>query len=201
MHTEGLLLTREVDAGRRQSEVLMGPLQEALAHAGRGEIGLVIAGTGPGSYNGVRVGIASGQGIALVHRCPAVGICSLEALPVVRSGVRCLALGDARRGTFFTLEICGSKLSGVPELLGHEKFLQRVRAALEEGANLVTLEDPARLRLPEGLPGRVEMGVPSAELLLKAWVERSEAERAVLLQRPPQPFYLRPPHITTPSSG
>ena len=189
-----LVFSAAVEAGRRQSEVLMGPLQEALAYVLRGVIEFVLVGTGPGSYNGARVGIAAGQGISLVHECPAIGVCSLEALATVRAGGSCLALGDARRETFFTLELREGRLSGTPDLLEHADFVQKVESAAEEGASLVTLEDPARLRLPGSL--EVELAVPSAERLLAAWASKSEAEQAELAAIPPEPFYLRPPHIT-----
>ena len=66
------------------------------------------------------------------------------------------------------------------------------------GARLVTLEDPRRLGLPETLGGRVEPALPRAALLLAAWAEREPGERAALAESPAQPFYLRPPMITSP---
>ena len=192
---EGAIFSAEFELDRRPSELLLEPLQEALGLAGKGLIELVLIGTGPGSYNGARVGIAAGQGVAIVHQCPAVGISSPEALADVRAGGPCLVLGDARRGTFFTLELREGKLAGNPCLSDHVGFSQRVDAARDSGWTLVSLEDPARL----DLPGHdVRLGVPSAELLLQAWRVRSEEERRELRKAPPEPFYLRPPHITRP---
>ena len=189
------IFSAEFEAGRRPSEHLLGPLQEALGHVGDGLVGLVLIGTGPGSYNGARVGIAAGQGIAIVHRCPAVGISSLEALAEVRAGGPCLVLGDARRETFFTWELREGKAIGNPALSDHMEFRQRVDTAVDCGWTLVSMEDPARL----DLPGRdVRRGVPSAGLLLEAWRMRSEEEREELRGGAPEPFYLRPPHITEP---
>ncbi|MAT46872.1 MAG: tRNA (adenosine(37)-N6)-threonylcarbamoyltransferase complex dimerization subunit type 1 TsaB, partial [Verrucomicrobiaceae bacterium] len=71
-----IIFSSEFEAGRRPSELLPRILQEALGHVGSGSVELVLIGTGPGSYNGARVGIASGQGIAIVHQCPVVGISS-----------------------------------------------------------------------------------------------------------------------------
>ena len=188
----------EVEAGGRQSGVLMGPVQEALARVGGAVIEVVVVGTGPGSYNGARVGIAAGQGVAMVHGCPAVGVCSLEALAAVQAGGACLALGDARRGTYFTIALREGRLSGSPELLEVEEFVARVRAGVEEGASLLTLEEVDRLPLPEDLAGRVVRVAPTAGRLLEAWEAKGEEEQAVLLARPPQPFYLREAHITKP---
>lgn len=192
-----LIFEAEVDAGRRQSEVLIGPVQEAVDALGDEPLAVVVVGTGPGSYNGARVGIACGQGIALVHDCPVVGVTSLEALGPVRSMDPCLALGDARRGTFFTASLRDGELSADPDLLDHERFVKKAAEAAAH-AHLLTLEEPSRLRLPEDLAGQVQQVAPSAPLLLDAWVAMKADRRAVLLQTPPQPFYLRPPHITKP---
>ena len=193
-----IIFSSEFEAGRRPSELLPRILQEALGHVGSGSVELVLIGTGPGSYNGARVGIASGQGIAIVHRCPVVGISSLEGLAAVRSGVPCLALGDARRGTFFTLELKEGKLAGSPSLLEHPEFQRRAGEAGGRDWTLVSLEEPQRLDLPDH---DVLVEVPSAALLLEAWQERSPEEQQKLLEIPPEPFYLRAPHITQPKRG
>ncbi len=195
---EEIIFNRKFEAGRRPSELLPRILREALGHVGSGSVELVLIGTGPGSYNGARVGIAAGQGIAIVHQCPVVGISSLEGLAVVRSGVPCLALGDARRGTFFTLELMEGKLAGSPSLLEHLEFRQRAGVAAGRDWTLVSLEGPERLDLPGH---EVLVEVPSAALLFQAWEERSLEEQQKLREIPPEPFYLRAPHITQPRRG
>ena len=132
--------------------------------------------------------------VALVHDCPAIGVCSLEALAKVRAGGKCLALGDARRGSFFSIELCGGVLSGKPDIVDHEPFMQKVSSASRLGVDLLTLEDPGRLKLPAEM--EIEWATPCATRLLEAWAAKSEKEREVLLGIPPEPFYLRPPHIT-----
>ena len=62
---------------------------------------------GPGSFTGVRVGIAAARGLALALDIPAIGIGSLDALalPVVRSGNAgtVVAALDAKRHEVFVL--------------------------------------------------------------------------------------------------
>ena len=194
-----LVAERVVEASRNHSTVLGAPLAEVLAELPEREaLAEVVIATGPGSYNGARVGIAAGQGVALVHGCAAVGLPSLEAVPQVREGGSGLALGDARRGSFFVLALEGGRVRGEPELLEHEAFLRRAETAREEGAWLCSLEDPARLRLPGALEREVRWATPEARLVLAAWDSRSSVERDRLRETPPQPFYLRPPHITEP---
>jgi tRNA threonylcarbamoyl adenosine modification protein YeaZ len=61
-------------------------------------------GVGPGSFTGLRVGIAIAQGIAVGLDIPVFGVSSLEAMahaaPARRPGLRC-ALLDARRSEVF----------------------------------------------------------------------------------------------------
>ena len=186
--------------GSRQSEILMDPLGKVLNQVPKGEgLRLVIVGTGPGSYNGARVGIAAGQGVALTHDCPTVGLCSLEALEPVRAGTPCLAVGDARRGSFSAMVLREGRLSGEPELLEEEAFVARVEAALSAGERIVTMEDPERL--PEVVRQHCHVEMPVAGLLLHAWAARGEEEQQALLERPPQPFYLRPPYVTKPAGS
>jgi hypothetical protein len=58
------------------------------------------------------------------------------------------------------------------------------------------LEGPERRQLSAELAARVELAVPSAALLLEAWWAKSVGARVELRKKPPEPFYLRPPHIT-----
>lgn len=59
---------------------------------------------GPGSFSGVRVGLATVKGMALALQKPIVGICSLElaAYDVLKSTETGIVLMDAKRGQVFT---------------------------------------------------------------------------------------------------
>ena len=59
----------------------------------------VVVGTGPGGYTGLRIGIASGRGLAAALGIPVGGVSTLHAL-LCGDGVE-LALIDARRGQVF----------------------------------------------------------------------------------------------------
>lgn len=69
-------------AARGHSELLAPAIEGCLADAGitaRG-IGAVVAGTGPGPYTGLRVGLVSAAAFADAVGIPAYGVCSLDAL-------------------------------------------------------------------------------------------------------------------------
>ncbi len=69
-------------------------------------IELIGVGTGPGSFTGIRAGIAAARGLALPSKLPIKGISSFDALartalPEMTADVVCV-LGDARRGEVYS---------------------------------------------------------------------------------------------------
>jgi tRNA threonylcarbamoyladenosine biosynthesis protein TsaB len=65
------------------------------------QIDLFAAASGPGSFTGVRVGLAAMKGLAEVLGKPVAGVSTLEAVTECGGCARRLALIDARRGEVF----------------------------------------------------------------------------------------------------
>jgi tRNA threonylcarbamoyladenosine biosynthesis protein TsaB len=67
------------------------------------ELGAVAVGVGPGSFTGLRIGMATGKGIAFAAGCPMWGVSSLRALAwELRGGDRpIVAALDARKGELY----------------------------------------------------------------------------------------------------
>ena len=180
---------------RSHNALLFAPLDRALARLEPGEkLAGVVIGTGPGSYSGTRVGIAAGQGVALVHGCPAAGLSSLLAVPSAAGGLA-LAVGDARRGSGWRASIDGGRLAGAPELRGVAELMEEVRSARQAGHAVFSLEPVDQI----GLEVTVEQ--PDAVRLAAAWLALDDAARVELEAVPPQPAYLRPPHVTLRKAG
>lgn len=72
-------------------------------NAGQLPLGAVFVGLGPGSYTGLRVGIATALGLARASGAPVFGLCSFEALAFgeLRAGEEGTVALDARAGRFY----------------------------------------------------------------------------------------------------
>ncbi|HVY92259.1 MAG TPA: tRNA (adenosine(37)-N6)-threonylcarbamoyltransferase complex dimerization subunit type 1 TsaB [Bryobacteraceae bacterium] len=84
-------------------QTLFGELETLLARCGvrLADIGLYAAGCGPGSFTGVRIGLAAVKGLAEVTGKPALGISNLAALAAGGSAELRAAVIDARRGEVY----------------------------------------------------------------------------------------------------
>ncbi|MCO5145712.1 MAG: tRNA (adenosine(37)-N6)-threonylcarbamoyltransferase complex dimerization subunit type 1 TsaB [Aquamicrobium sp.] len=71
-----------LELGKGHAERLVAVIDEALAKAGStyADLGAIVVAVGPGSFTGVRVGVAAARGLALALGVPAVGVTTLEAL-------------------------------------------------------------------------------------------------------------------------
>lgn len=191
---DGSIQQRIFSSDRNHNALLFEPLQELLA--GDGNPSLVLVGSGPGSYSGTRVGIAAAQGIAIAMGCPAVAVPSILAVPSAANGARCLAIGDARRGSFWTARLGDYRLLEVPSLCDAEELGQRIAQAAADGFAVFSFEDTARFPLTENLSALVKIEIPDATCLWLAWCGTDEETRRKWSAEIPQPLYLKPPHIT-----
>ena len=186
----GVRARKSFQSERSQECDLFGPLQEILGNLSDNEkLSAIVIGTGPGSYNGARVGIAAAQAIAQVHGCRVAGLCSFEGVAEVENNDTVWAAGDARRGSYFLMPVEKGRAQTPPRLLEENEFLSEV--AKVNGPK-VTFESPERL--PDGV--ECHESHSSAEGLLKSWLARLPEEQEELLNAPVEAFYLRPPHIT-----
>jgi tRNA threonylcarbamoyladenosine biosynthesis protein TsaB len=69
--------------------------------ASAGDVDVLAVGTGPGSFTGVRIGLATARGLALALDVPAAGVSTLDALAAGAPGA--VPVIDARRGEVFVL--------------------------------------------------------------------------------------------------
>lgn len=103
---ERVLEERDVEpdsTGRpRHARELLTAVEEVLSGSG-GWDGLdkIAVGLGPGTFTGLRIGIATARSLAQARGVPVVGVSSLRALAANAAGSRVLAVLDARRTEAF----------------------------------------------------------------------------------------------------
>jgi len=94
------------DGRPRHAPALMKTIEEVVELAGGWEvIGRLAVGLGPGSFTGLRIGIATARALAQGRGLPIAGVSSTAALAAAcledTGERRCLAVIDARRGEVF----------------------------------------------------------------------------------------------------
>jgi tRNA threonylcarbamoyladenosine biosynthesis protein TsaB len=142
------------EGGRPGHQARLLPLaEELLAGAGLawGDIDRVVVGLGPGTYTGLRVGVATARALAQSLGLEIVGVSSSMALAhaAFRSGHAgpLLTLVDARRSELFVAAYAPSRsTSGLPEVLGEPRpvpvaELAEALGELETNAGIALGED------------------------------------------------------------
>jgi tRNA threonylcarbamoyladenosine biosynthesis protein TsaB len=96
-------------------QVLFSRLAELLARHGlkTADVDCFAAASGPGSFTGVRIGLAAIKGLAEAHAKPAVAVSNLAAMSRFGSAPRRAVVLDARRGEVYgaVYDACGPAVS------------------------------------------------------------------------------------------
>lgn len=181
----------EFASQRTHHSLLFDPLRRALQEAGD-DLDLIVVGTGPGSYTGVRIAIAAAHGIALARGIPVIGWPSIT-VPEAAGNLRSFAVfGDARRNSYYFAVIDDGELRGTLELLDEPSARARLRDG--SGLRLFSLDET----LPPWTDGMVARSRPSAELLARKAAQLSVDQVKRLSEGPIEPCYVREAFVTSP---
>jgi tRNA threonylcarbamoyladenosine biosynthesis protein TsaB len=200
----GQVLARRQSAQRHgQAEILLPMIEAALSEAGLGYDGLAAIATtiGPGSFTGLRAGLAAARGIALATGLPAAGIGAFDAAAHAtasgeRRGRSVLAAIDSRRAEIFVqvfdagLTPLGAPLVLTPEEAASSPVLPAGALLLAGDAApalLAALQARARDTVLAKRAGATDVAVVAA---------LAEARLAAGDALPLRPLYLRPPDVT-----
>ncbi len=166
-----------------RSDLIVGAVDLLLRSAGLapGQLGAVVATRGPGSFTGVRVALATVQGIARGAGIPAHGFSSLLAQAARTSADHVLAVQPARRGEVYAQPF--TRRTGLPEATGDIVVLPV--SALVGGS--VPVIAPTGLLLPAGVP-LAPSNMSAAEALLTLVAGLADCDEATLA-----PTYFEPP--------
>ncbi|MBO6675697.1 MAG: tRNA (adenosine(37)-N6)-threonylcarbamoyltransferase complex dimerization subunit type 1 TsaB [Rhizobiales bacterium] len=185
--------SRSMTMLRGHGEALIPMVEDGLGEAviTYEDLDRVAVTVGPGSFTGMRVGLAAARGFSATLNIPIVGIGTLEAMAVTDrlasdvAAVRCVAI-DARNGLVYgqRFEIDGTAMEQ-PSVMADLVFA----ASVPQGGRLVGPATPIIAALARSAGKQVTLGdsaqVPSIEALAELAAASDAGEK-------PRPLYLKP---------
>jgi len=205
-----LLASGYLNTGLTHSRTLM-PIVEAMlknADLCMEDIGAVAVASGPGSFTGIRIGVAAAKGLAFAAGIPVVGVSTLEAMArnlILWDGLIVCAM-DARRSQVYNAvfeaadgaltRLTPDRAVGLDELSKELEISKKRKIVVGDGGRLCynrLLEDKIACTLaPPHLLMQNASGVAlAAEELLRAGMGLSAQDLAPVYLRPAQADRLR----------
>ena len=177
--------------------MLMPMIEHAMAKAGCGyaDLDRIAVAVGPGSFTGIRVGLAAALGLSLASGIPAVGISSFLTVADVdareRQDRRLFALLDSRREEPFLVELDSELRPVQPPAVVTTEALDEILAP----ARPLILAGDAPLMGRYAGQGGIRLMQTAPQALAVARLAADPGRRYDL---PAKPVYVRPPDVTMP---
>jgi tRNA threonylcarbamoyl adenosine modification protein YeaZ len=185
-----------IDA-RRHGELLVPSVEEVLREAGASlrDVTAIVAGTGPGPYTGLRVGLMTAQALSSTVGAPAYGVCTLDAVAFA-SGLAepFLVATDARRKEVFWARYADMRTRTAGPSVDRPGDVPGELPLVGAGARMYA-EVLGERRLVEGVPEYPLAGA-LAGLAAEHLAAGTGTDGGVLTS--PSPIYLRRPDARVP---
>lgn len=178
-----LIAEARQNSGLTHSTTLLPLCCQVLENTGTAlkDVELIACAQGPGSFTGLRIGLATAKGLAWPDGIPCMGVSTLEALAWNASavkGILCCAM-DARRSQIYNAlfesdglgslrRLTEDRAIGIEELLEEKKVFQKSYFLIGDGAELCYNRGkdkaPDLVLAPENLRYQSAWGVARAAL-------------------------------------
>lgn len=123
---ERLVAELNLDVSKTPTEWLLSSISELLSVAGilKTDLDAIAVVRGPGSFTGLRVGLATAKGMAMAIDCPLLGVSSLQclAMQVPNPALPVCVMLDARKQEVYTARYRWHE--GMPEATGAEQVIK-----------------------------------------------------------------------------
>ena len=192
----GVTVASRREEGRDQAARLVPVIAEVMREAGveKRALSLIAVTTGPGSFTGVRVGLATARGLAVALGIPLAGIATTACLLAQAEAGDRLAVAaiDSHLGDWFCAIRAGGSVPFVSSTEGLATHLDGKPCLVvgPEADRLAPLLPDARAQV--ALPDPATLARLALEAGVEGWSVRNRTEGL------PRPLYLRGVNITTP---
>jgi tRNA threonylcarbamoyladenosine biosynthesis protein TsaB len=203
---ENVLAAERCTIAHGQAERLLVMVDAVMRKSGLSTLALDIVGTtiGPGSFTGIRVGLAAVRGIALATGARSVGVTGFEAVASGlcpranerENGFLLVALESRREDIYIQLFDYAHRPLGEPSAAMPRALARGLSAIIGEAPLLVAgdaAQRAANMLLPRFATIVAEESGPDAAGVLRAVLRRARASENL---PKPLPLYLRPPDVT-----
>lgn len=196
----GTVLAEAIAEGARQHAERLVPMAEDVLRAaeiGFDDVERFAVVTGPGSFTGIRIGLAAVAGWMLAAGRPAIGVSAFDVLAArVPQTPRLLAI-DSRRSAPF-LRFDSGQAIGRPFWAEPQAIAAQIPSSCPGPAPPVTVAGSAAKAAVEALdrvqcPARIADDPAGQGWSIDAATVARLAAAAAVSDRPPAPLYIRPP--------
>ena len=193
-----VLAEYDISVGLTHSEGLMPQLDQMFARTGikKENIDRIAVSIGPGSFTGLRIGLAAAEAMAYAWQCGICGVNTLEAMAynIPVEGVVLVPVLDAQKGNFYAAfyEWTDGELRKVRpvEMADRETLLQQLQACGKPVLLMGECEKLMKKELPDGIsvaPEQVRLPKASSVALAAEDTEPLTGEDVFTLR----PYYIR----------
>ena len=182
-----LIAFRSETIGKGHAELLPGLVEASIAEAGLrlADIARIAVTVGPGSFTGIRVGVALARGLAVALKIPAIGVSTLQVVAephLNEAGGPLLAAIDARREALYVqaFDNNGAPLSAPAELAYDDAraiAVQHGAKAVGSGAAILAGTSPPQVdSFPLDMVGRIGARLPASTKAQPVYIRGADAK-------------------------